>query len=858
MAEKISVQIALEGGQEIARQLEDIGEAGQKAFADIAKSAEQVGGFKQLDPGAVTEKLKAFGIEGTAAFEKIQQAVQKAARFESLTQGIATAENALLALGRAAVPVSAAIVAAISAATKATIGFAEEIQKASIEATKLGLTVDQFDRMRSTMEGLGTSSSTAGQAIRGFSQTLEQINIDKVNQAFKQLQALESAGIGPRGSQQLKTLQDAALGTGKAAELAAQRLKELGLAVPPNTISEQFQRISQSIAGLNREAQFNAVIQALAQIQDPAQQAALAMKFFGDSGAEVARKLQTLGPAAVTAKDAMAGLITPADAAKADALDSSINRLSTSFNRLGSVSFAGPITIALDAIATTLDKVNATASRTTFGGLVQGAALLNPIHATMQLIISALQNLSGTAQQSGQSMAQAGQQGAQAGQQIAQAGQTAFQAWQQGQLAVGPFGQSLSLVATQAQQAGQAGAQAGQQIATGMNTANQALQSTATQANATTQAVQQVKPPEASSWTSWGQTVIGVLQSAINKLLEWIGLQSKAGAGGSGGGGGDGVPGKARGGLIGGRGTGTSDSNLAWLSRGEFVMRAAAVQQFGAGFFAALNAGRFADGGLVGGGGTSIISGQGIDVIKQAIEANTAAIESQSDILATLAPKVDRVLQMVISLGLSVNSLERMQAELINSINQVLASVQDAVRNIASQIGNLSSAVKKREEGTRRKRADGRDDGPDYEKVIPERPFKDIEDRELRRRIFGFAPGGLIGGRGSGTSDSNLAWLSRGEFVVRAAMVRKFGSAFFAALNAGMIPGFALGGLVPRPTMAFAGGGPVGGGNHVTIQFPGVPPVGGLRASSAVVEELQRSAALAQVRSGGRKPSRYS
>jgi hypothetical protein len=122
----------------------------------------------------------------------------------------------------------------------------------------------------------------------------------------------------------------------------------------------------------------------------------------------------------------------------------------------------------------------------------------------------------------------------------------------------------------------------------------------------------------------------------------------------------------------------------------------------------------------------------------------------------------------------------------------------------------------------------------------------------------GAARGGLIGGRGGGTSDSNLAWLSRGEFVISAAAVRRLGAGFFAALNAGMIPGFALGGLVPRPAMAFAGGGPVGGSNHVTIQFPGLPPVGGLRASSAVVEELQRAAALAQVRSGGRKPSRYS
>jgi hypothetical protein len=45
--------------------------------------------------------------------------------------------------------------------------------------------------------------------------------------------------------------------------------------------------------------------------------------------------------------------------------------------------------------------------------------------------------------------------------------------------------------------------------------------------------------------------------------------------------------------------------------------------------------------------------------------------------------------------------------------------------------------------------------------------------------------------------------------------------------------------------------------SHVTIQFPGLPAISGLRATSDVVGELQRAAAMAQVRSGGRKPSRY-
>ncbi len=58
---------------------------------------------------------------------------------------------------------------------------------------------------------------------------------------------------------------------------------------------------------------------------------------------------------------------------------------------------------------------------------------------------------------------------------------------------------------------------------------------------------------------------------------------------------------------------------------------------------------------------------------------------------------------------------------------------------------------------------------------------------------------GRIFGPGTDTSDSVPALLSHGEFVVRAASVRKFGEGFFAALNAGFLP------TVPR----FAAGGAV-------------------------------------------------
>lgn len=63
------------------------------------------------------------------------------------------------------------------------------------------------------------------------------------------------------------------------------------------------------------------------------------------------------------------------------------------------------------------------------------------------------------------------------------------------------------------------------------------------------------------------------------------------------------------------------------------------------------------------------------------------------------------------------------------------------------------------------------------------------------------ATGGYIRGPGTGTSDSIPARLSNGEFVVREAMVRKYGVGFMHAINRGRLAGFADGGLVSSPAM---------------------------------------------------------
>lgn len=79
-----------------------------------------------------------------------------------------------------------------------------------------------------------------------------------------------------------------------------------------------------------------------------------------------------------------------------------------------------------------------------------------------------------------------------------------------------------------------------------------------------------------------------------------------------------------------------------------------------------------------------------------------------------------------------------------------------------------------------------------------------------------FASGGLIDGPGTETSDSILARLSRGEFVVKAASVRRIGPDVMSFINRfGALPAFAEGGLVGAAPAFATGGAPV----HLTQHF---------------------------------------
>jgi hypothetical protein len=117
------------------------------------------------------------------------------------------------------------------------------------------------------------------------------------------------------------------------------------------------------------------------------------------------------------------------------------------------------------------------------------------------------------------------------------------------------------------------------------------------------------------------------------------------------------------------------------------------------------------------------------------------------------------------------------------------------------------------------------------------------------------ASGGYVRGPGSGTSDSILARLSNGEFVMRARAVDRWGPAFLSALNNLRNPfgGFASGGLVSaRSIPSFAGGGMVHtAGATVNLVFPG--GTFALRADNETVGALTREARRAGMLSGGRR-----
>lgn len=167
---------------------------------------------------------------------------------------------------------------------------------------------------------------------------------------------------------------------------------------------------------------------------------------------------------------------------------------------------------------------------------------------------------------------------------------------------------------------------------------------------------------------------------------------------------------RASGGLIVGPGTGTSDSIPAMVSNGEYVVKASSVARYGVGMFHALNAERFASGGLVGGssGGRrrktwdrgvrdSVVSANGLfdafdmDAYAEATERVKAATEGLADARKSLVSAEDDVAAARRAVNQAGSPEEQARAE------QQLA---EALRARASAEGDVAQAQMEQKQAT--------------------------------------------------------------------------------------------------------------------------------------------------------------
>jgi hypothetical protein len=841
MVDKISVQIALEGGDEVEKQLAAIGKAGDKAFAGLneagstaADGITQAGDASQTtaeqtdkltestsklsletvktsaEIAAATAKFALHGVEIVQAVRHhdtlIQSLLKLVTGFNTATRVVAafTPELALVGvtIGSTAAAVAAGVVA-FEALEKVITKIASSDEKLNntlqtLAATS-GKSFDELQRGEAIFKQIGISAETFRSSIAKIQETLAGTEVTNLTKGMTDIVALiKQIAAGQKGI--------------TFADWVTAEDKVKGVAIAMKQAQDAGKDASQVLLEFIRNADLASAIKVGAAFQ-LSEADVDRVRRLGENVSDLVARIKGAGP-----------LISPEAAAAFDRMRTSVQNVDSAWARLKQSLESTVFTSLAASFSATMNDMKAAAINAAaaiseamgraFSGMGAqatsdvaeiGAALLDLAQRTgaldlfRQMQADAVTANAAVATFVGDVMAGMGASAA-----SIKAVQDSINGITPAANAAGQAVQSSGAMFTQWGTLAQQGA----------NTAQAAVEQTTTMftsfGTVAGQAGAQGKAAGETAASGW-DIVSGAIQRAIDKLLEWLGIRQTSGGPGDPGSGGRAL-GKARGGMIGGRGTGTSDSNLAWLSRGEFVTPARVVRQ--PGVLALLEALRrggklpgFAGGGLIpgyaAGGDTVTVSGRFIDPID-------GMIRTLGGILETL--------------NTGMVQLKRTLEGAWSSHSNTMTRVFDGIADVMVKLSDFS------------------------------------------KELSGKARGGLLGGRGTGTSDSNLAWVSRGEHIMPARAVAQPGVlAFLEALRRSggnlrsVLDGmgrFALGGLVPR--MAFAAGGAVGSMSHVTIAFPGLPPIGGLRASSAVVDELHRAAALAQVRSGGRKPSRYS
>ncbi|TCN30347.1 hypothetical protein [Sinorhizobium americanum] len=215
--------------------------------------------------------------------------------------------------------------------------------------------------------------------------------------------------------------------------------------------------------------------------------------------------------------------------------------------------------------------------------------------------------------------------------------------------------------------------------------------------------------------------------------------------------------------------------------------------------------------------------------------------------------------------------LERMTGVVRSQFEATLSTVRSMTTQLQSAVATLEQLAARAEAAAARARA-----------AQSNASAGGLADGGLAQRFAGggqarhFDRGGGVSGAGTSTSDSILSWLSDGEFVLRAAAVKKYGLDLLYALNGMRLPkdflkGFADGGAInlsgvvsrltdgmrmPRLVPAFADGGAVAasGGRPVNLTFEGQTYQ--MIAPEDVADRLAKHQARQGLRKAGKRPRR--
>ena len=188
---------------------------------------------------------------------------------------------------------------------------------------------------------------------------------------------------------------------------------------------------------------------------------------------------------------------------------------------------------------------------------------------------------------------------------------------------------------------------------------------------------------------------------------------------------------------------------------------------------------------------------------------------------------------------------ESIKNAFFDAVNAVKGFVDDLWRKITSVFNSIIAAAQRVASAVRDAVSGGGGDGAGAQ---------------------GFAGGGAVRGPGTSRSDSILALLSDGEFVLNARAVAHWGLARLHAMNNLRMPQFNAGGFVDSMTAVSPGGGiprfangglamasASGGSTPVHLHFPG-GTIGPVMADRDVMKALRRMAVSDRTASAGKKP----